>query len=73
MKMGETLWAWVVEEEDGSVGLIATGLAGYGMMPLIGRSEETIRKTEPFARRHGELMGCKVWLRRYALAEEIGR
>lgn len=72
LNMGETLWAWVTETPDGSISLV--GLAtDIGHMPLIGRSEEAIRRAEPAARAHGATHNQPVWLRRYTLAEEIGR
>lgn len=74
LNMGETLWAWVTEEPDGSISLVSAGTTGL-QMPLIGRSEKVLRSghMEAIARSHGYALGQKVWLRRYTLAEEIGR
>lgn len=73
INMGDTLWAWVTETPDGSISLVGAELPGMSHMPLIGRSEKAVRMWEPFARAHGEASGQLVWLRRYTLAEEIGR
>ncbi len=74
MNMAEELWAWVTEYPDGSIGLIAAVVPGLpGLTPLIGRSETAIRAFERLARAHGTASGQKVWLRRYAMAEDIGR
>jgi hypothetical protein len=71
--MSETLWAWVTEEPNGAITLIGALMLGIGHMPLIGRDEQTMRSLEPFARAHGESHKQKIWMRRYTLAEEIGR
>jgi hypothetical protein len=68
--MGNELWAWVTEFPDESVGLVGGMIPGIGMTPLIGRSEEVVRKVEDIARSHGQQSGQRVWLRRYSLAEE---
>jgi hypothetical protein len=70
----ETLWAWVVEEDDGSIGTIAVyNITLGGWMNLITRSEEAARKMTSFAIAHGEASGRKVWLRKYQLVQEIGK
>ena len=73
LNMGETLWAWVTETPDGAISLVGAMLPMQGHTPLIGRSEATIRQMAPLARAHGDALGQRVWLRRYTLAEEIGR
>lgn len=74
MNTGETLWAWVVEEPDGSIGTIAFYDTGYGgWVNLITRDEEIAKKMTSFALAHKEATGKKVWLRKYQLIEEIGR
>lgn len=77
LNMGETLWAWVTQTADGSISLISTIMPGVGQMhmPLIGRSEKILRSPhiEAAARAHGMALGQKVWLRRYTMADEIGR
>jgi hypothetical protein len=74
INMADSLWAWVTEYPDGSVGLIAVTLniiedkrnhRGPALTPLIGRSESAIRKMEPYAYAHGKALNQKVWLRRY--------
>lgn len=72
VNMGETLWAWVTEYADGSIG--AVGLIVNGRhTPMIGRSEEAIKAMTPYAIAHGEATGQKVWLRKYQMVEDIGR
>ncbi len=76
LNMGETLWAWVTRRRDGSISLISVSMPGrFGQMPLIGRSEKALRSAhvKAAARVHGKAYGQPVWLRRYTLAEEIGR
>ena len=72
LNMGETLWAWVTQTPDGAISLVGVA-TDLGNMPLIGRSEASIRFAETAARAHGKALDQKVWLRRYTLAEEIGR
>jgi hypothetical protein len=75
INMGETLWAWVTELPDGSVSLISASFPTMGHMPLIGRSEKALTSPdiEKIAHDHGEFHKQRVWLRRYTLAEDIGK
>ena len=67
LNMANSLWAWVTEYPDGSVGMIASTAIKPGMMmPMIGRSERHMRMLEPHARAHGKALKQRVWLRRYA-------
>jgi len=70
MEMADELWAWVTEYPDKSVGLIAVGGLEGVMMPLIGRSEQAIRKLEPYARTHGAATKQRVWLRQYTKVQD---
>jgi hypothetical protein len=73
MNASDTLWAWVTETPDGKVSLVGVMLPPAGHTPLISHSEASVRVMEPLARAHGKASGQKVWLRRYAVQEEIGR
>lgn len=70
MEMADSLWAWVSEYPDGSIGCVGALLPGMEHVPLITRSERTARQLERFAREHGEKTGQRVWLRRYDKAED---
>lgn len=71
LNMADSLWAWVTEYPDGSVGMIATsGIIEGVLMPLIGRNELMVIKMRTIAHDHGKATGQRVWLRRYDKAED---
>lgn len=69
----DALWAWVTEDKDGRIHLVAVVLPGLGTTPLISHDRETVTRTESLAKAHGAAMGQPVWLRRYLVACEVGR
>ena len=71
LNMANSLWAWVTEYPDGSVGMIGTtGIIVGMMMPLMGRNKEMVLKMRAIAHEHGRQRGQRVWLRRYDKAED---
>ena len=64
----ETMYAWVSEYPDGSIGLVGGGFLGVGQQPLVTRSERIARTFyRPFAELHKQTSGQRVWLRKYTV------
>ena len=61
----ERMWAWVVEEPDGSEGIISAYLPGSGHMPLVTSQERNAHRLEQVARQHNERTGKPVRLNVY--------
>jgi hypothetical protein len=70
MNMADDLWAWVTEEPTGDISLVGGFAIGLGHMPLIGRSEEHVRRLERIARAHAVETGQRVWLRQYSKVQD---
>lgn len=67
------LWAWVTEDKNGRIHLVGAGLPGIGMTPLISHNKEAMLHMQHVAEEHGRAAEQPVWLRRYVMAEEVGR
>jgi len=63
-KDASSLWAWVSEYPDGSIGTISV-LYQDKEIPLICRSHFAIEKFRPLAVRYRETHGQRIWLRQY--------
>jgi hypothetical protein len=71
LNMADELWVWVTEYPDGSIGTVGGIIPGMSMVPLMGRSEHHVRRLEYVANSHAIGTGQRVWLRRYAKAEDF--
>lgn len=68
----EKIWAFVaVEDAEGNEGIIATGLEGIGMTPLVCATERVREIMRPLAVDVGEAKGVKVRLLEFSTMEEI--
>lgn len=67
------LWAWVTEMPDGRIVLVGVGLSLAEQLPLITHNKERALNLRSLAEAHGRATHQPVWLRRYTMAEEIGR
>lgn len=54
------MWAWVVEEPDGRVGIIGAGPVRGGQLPLQSRNRLLVERLRDVAEAHGRAAGSPV-------------
>lgn len=70
---GDTLYAWQVQEPDGSwsiIGAIVPGLNDM-VMPLVGRSHALMGKVAPIAIDHARITGQRLRFAEFGLDEVL--
>lgn len=72
----EKLYAWIVEEPDGSEGMIGGHLSKFGFLPLIGADRERIESYRPLAEDAAAQTGYPIRLKVFGggmVIDEIAR
>lgn len=67
----EFLYAWMVEEEDGTEGIIAALVPALGTTVLVTSREHVARRMKSLAHAHGEAAGRPVRLVRFTRQEVV--
>lgn len=67
----DTIYAYIIRDEDGTEGIIGHVVPGSGSMPLIGADEERMRSMEPIAQAIADGTGKTISLVHFTKREEL--